>query len=150
MHIKEIKPANFLFHRVETTVAALANHLPTGQKLFAEAVQKKLTITGPIHWHYVGFEGDEQKPFTLEIALPVAEVLSDYDGAFHFKRTESFRCVETIHEGGWQEIPHSYGKLMDFMKTNQLVPVALNREIYAHVDFQQPEANVTIIQMGIQ
>ena len=150
MQIKEIKPANFLFSRTETTVAELGSHLPTGQRLFAEAVKRQLTITGPIHWHYIGFDGDLTKRFTLEIALPVAEVLPEYDGPFHFKRTESFRCVSALHEGAWHEIPTTYEKLMGFMHANSLQPVALNREIYVQVDFSQPEANFTLIQMGIQ
>lgn len=149
MQVKEIKPINFLFARIETTVMELANHLPVSQQIFKAAVEKGLTITGPMHWHYFGFT-DLQKSFTLEISLPVSHVLSDYDGEFHFKRTEPFRCVSLVHEGPWLQIPESYGKLMEFINVNKLLPTGNNREVYTNVDFQYTEANVTEIQMGIQ
>ena len=149
MQIKEVKPINFLFFRAETKVSELANLLPVAKGLFTEAVQYDLRITGPIQWHYFGFTGDESKPFTLEIALPVAEVLKEYDGPFHFKRTETFKSVALVHEGSWFDLPASYGKLMDFISKNSLKPSAVNREIYINMDFLYPEANVTEIQIGI-
>ncbi|MBT1697994.1 GyrI-like domain-containing protein [Fulvivirgaceae bacterium PWU4] len=149
MQIKAVKPINFLFFRTEASVAELVNYLPVGQELFKEAVAYNLPITGPVHWHYFGFEGDLTKPFTLEIALPVGEVPEAYDGKFHFKRTDSFKCVSAIHEGSWLDMPQSYGKLMQFIEANHLTPLASNREIYVNADFKHPEANVTEIQIGI-
>ncbi|MFZ6014394.1 MAG: GyrI-like domain-containing protein [Bacteroidota bacterium] len=149
MLIKEIKPINFLFFRVETTVQDLGRFLSIGQELFQEAVKNQLSITGPVHWHYFGFEGDPTKPFTLEIALPVAEVLEEYDGRFHFKRTTAFRCVSTMHEGNWLDMPKSYGKLLQFISKHQLKPTSANREIYVNADFKYPEANITEVQIGI-
>lgn len=149
MQIKAVKPINFLFFRTEASVPDLVKYLPVGQELFREAVAYNLTITGPVHWHYFGFEGDVNKPFTLEIALPVGEVPEAYDGRFHFKRTDPFKCVSVTHEGNWENIPQSYGKLMQFIEANHLTPLASNREIYVNVDFRHPEANVTEIQIGI-
>src|SRR4051812_18537463 len=99
MDIQEIQPINFLFFRAETTLAELANFFSVAKDLFREAVQHDLHITGPIHWHYVGFNGDATKPFILEISLPVSDVVPNYDGPFHFKRTEPFRCVSIFHSG---------------------------------------------------
>jgi effector-binding domain-containing protein len=149
MQIKEVKPSNFLFFRTETTVTGLKDLLPVGQELFREAVGQNIWIGGGVQWHYFGFQGDESKPFTLEIALPVASVLPEYDGKFHFKRTEPFKCVSLFHEGSWLEIPHSYQKLMEFIAKNELTPVAINREVYVNADFKHPEANITEIQVGI-
>jgi effector-binding domain-containing protein len=150
MQIKEVKPINFLFYRTKVKISDLQNLLPIGQELFQEAVQQKLTITGPVHWHYFDFTGNESQPFTIEIALPVQEVLADYDGKFHFKRTDSFKCVSLIHDGGWSDIPKSYSRLMQYMADHKLQPGNLNREVYVNVDFSYPEANTTEIQMGIQ
>jgi effector-binding domain-containing protein len=147
--LKQIKPINFLFYRTETTVGELGNFLPVAGELFKEAYENNLRITGPVHWHYFGFMGDENKPFTLEIALPVAEVIGEYDGKFHFKRTEPFSCVSIIHEGNWLEIPTSYGKLMKFLSKRKLKPKGVNREIYINADFANPEANITEVQLGI-
>lgn len=149
MQVKEIMPINFMFYRVETTIAQLVNYLMVGQDLIVEAVRHKLAITGPVHWHYFGFEGDESKPFMLEISLPVAEVVDSYDGKFHFKRTDFFKSVSTVHDGPWQNIPTGYEKLMQYISENKLQPIGVNREIYINVDFRFPEANSTEIQVGI-
>jgi effector-binding domain-containing protein len=117
--------------------------------LFKEAVVQDLTVTGPVHWHYFGFSGDENKSFTLEIALPIADFPQEYDGRFHFKRTEPFRCVAMTHEGSWYEIPKTYGRLIEFIREQKLTPNSTNRELYVNADFKDPEANVTEIQMGI-
>ncbi len=147
--LKRVKPINFLFFRTEARVGELGNFLPITNDLFKEAFEKNLRITGPVHWHYFGFLGDETKPFTLEIALPVAEVIGEYDGNFHFKRTEPFTCVSITHEGDWLDIPNSYGKLMHYVSKKNLEPVGVNREIYINADFTNPEANVIEIQLGI-
>ena len=149
MQIKEVKPGNFLCFRTDTTVAELVNYLPVAQKLYTEAVNQNFRITGPIHWHYHGFFGDLAAPFTLEICLPVNEIPSEYDGIFHSKRTEPFRCVSTIHEGPWDKIPVSYGKIMEFIEEHRLAPKGINREVYINVDFLLPDANVTEIQFGL-
>lgn len=150
MNIKEIKPISFFFFRTETTLNELANFLMVGQDLIKEAVANKLIITGPIHWHYVGFEGDATKPFTLEIALPIAEVPQEYDGRFHVKRTETFKCVTSIHDGDWLKMGSCYGKMMEFISAQKLTPIGLNREIYVNADFKNPEANITEIQIGVR
>jgi effector-binding domain-containing protein len=150
MQVKAVKPISFLFFRTETTISELKQYLLVGQELFKEAVLHKLPITGPVHWHYFGFTGDVSKPFLLEISLPVGEIEEEYDGKFHFKRTDPFRCVSFVHEGGWMEIPQSYGKMMQFIASNNLEPNAVNREIYVNVDFKDQQANVTEIQIGIK
>jgi len=147
--LRNVKPINFLFYRTETTVAELNKLFWVASELFKEAVINNLTITGPIHWHYIGFMGDVSKPFLLEISLPVAEVLTDYDGRFHFKRTEEFKCISLRHEGNWLEIPTSYEKLMGYVQKESLQPIGVNREIYVNADFNFPEANSTEIQLGI-
>jgi effector-binding domain-containing protein len=148
--IKTVKPINFLLFRTETTVNELNQFFGVAPELFREAVANNLTITGPVHWHYFDFYGDPEKPFTLEIALPVTEVLKDYDGKFHFKRTEDFSCLSLRHEGNWLEIPKSYQRLMEFADAQHLKPLGFNRELYINVDFSHNDANSTEIQMGIQ
>jgi effector-binding domain-containing protein len=149
MRIKEIKPINFLFYRTETKLPDLAPLIPKAKELFKEAVKLDLHITGPLHWHYFGFTGDPEKAFTLEISLPVSNILADYDGLLHFKRTQPFRSVNVIHEGSWMNMLDSYTKLMEFIQKNNLQPSGMNREVYINSDFADPEANVTEIQFGI-
>jgi effector-binding domain-containing protein len=148
--VKEVKPANFLYFRTETRVDQLMNFIPVAKDLFREAINCNLHITGPIHWHYFGFNGDLSSVFTLEISLPVSDVVAGYDGNFHFKRTDQFRCVTLTHEGGWDTLPTSYGKIMQFIASENLEPSAVMREIYVNSDFHDPDANVTQIQFGVK
>ncbi len=147
--LKEVKPINFLFFRAETKVNELMKFIPMAKDLFKEAVRLDLHVAGPIHWHYFGFTGDESKSFILEVAVPVANVVDEYDGAFHFKRTDPFKCVSLIHEGAWNDIPQSYGKIIQFVAENNLQMLGVNRELYINADFTNPEGNVTQIQLGV-
>jgi hypothetical protein len=75
MRVKEVKPINFLYFRTETRVSDLLNFVHIGQDLYREAVKKNLTITGPVHWHYFGFDVYFLQTtsfigFLLAIALP--------------------------------------------------------------------------------
>ncbi len=149
MQVKEVKPINFLYFRTETTVGALHKFLPISKELFREAVNFNLQITGPVHWHYYGFSTDESKPFFLEIALPVSEILSEYDGKLHFKRTQPFKCVSVVHEGAWTDLPSTYDKLKQFIARHKLAASPITREIYIHADFYDVDANVTEVQVGI-
>ena len=79
--LKRVKPINFLFFRTETTVEELKQFFEVAPELYKEAVANNLTVTGPVHWHYIDFYGDIERPFTLEIALPVSEVMQDYEKA---------------------------------------------------------------------
>jgi effector-binding domain-containing protein len=146
--IKHVKPINFLYFRTETRVDQLNKFISVAKDLFREAVAKDLHVTGPVHWHYLGFI-DPTQPFTLEIALPVDRIVADYDGLFHFKRTDTFKCVSLIHEGSWLEIPNSYQKAFQFMGEHGLTPTGITRELYINADFVDLQANVTEIQIGI-
>ena len=148
MIVKEIKPINFLYYRVRTTVGDLAAFIPEGQAIIREAVANNLVIAGPVHWHYYGFS--PTSPFDLEIALPVATFPSDYDGKYHVKRSGPFRCVSGIHEGPWSAIPDTYQQLAQFVQEHRLSPTGTNREVYINVDLLDGEANTTEIQVGVE
>lgn len=147
--VKILKPITFLFHRIETTIQQLEQALPVGQQLIREAVQQGLTVTGCVHWHYFDFTGNEIKKFTLEVALPIAQPLQPYNGQFKVKTTGDFKCVCLTHEGRWDEIPMSYGRMMDFMKANHLASDRENRELYVNADFINQQGNITELQLGI-
>jgi effector-binding domain-containing protein len=147
--IKTLKPVTFLFHRMQTTIANLQEAIPVGQQLIREAIESKLFVTGCVHWHYFGFDGDESKPFTLEVALPIAPA-ENYSGKFSIKRTTDFKAVCLTHEGAWTDIPKSYGRIMAFMENEHLKPGSESREAYVNADFNYAEANITEIQVGLR
>jgi len=150
MQITENLPINFLYHRAETTLDGLEKFLPHGQQLLSEAVKYHFPVTGSVHWHYYGFDGSQKTSFTLEVCVPIGAIPEDYDGPFHLKRTENFPCVVETHVGPWLRIPDTYEKIFKFIDQHNLRPTGNNREIYVNVDFKNPQANLTIIQIGIQ
>lgn len=151
MQTKQVAPINLLYFSTETKVTDLAQYVGViADRLYKEAVQNNLRITGPCYWLYNGFYGDENATFTLEIALPIENLPQNYTGEFATKSTEHFNCVWAIHEGEWMKIPETYGKLGQYIAQNNLKPSGINREIYIHMDLDAPETMITMIQMGIE
>ena len=150
MQIKEVRPINFLYFRTMTKVGELGRFVGIiARELYRDAALNDLEVTGPVYWRYFGFDGNESTEFILEIAVPIGEMPEEYGGKFSLKRSKPFFCLSTIHEGSWYDIPKSYGKLMAFMQAQQLMPGTENRELYINIDFNNPEANSTEIQIGI-
>ena len=149
MDIKEVKPINVLYLRSRATLDQLDKFIPAGQRIYKEAVMNNLPITGPLQWHYFNFYGNPAEPFDLEVALPVAVLPAEYDGEFHVKRTQLFKCLSTMHYGDWNSITSTYGAMMKYAGSNGLKLSSHSREIYNHVDFEDPSANVTEIQLGL-
>ncbi len=150
MQIKAQPPIHFLYARFETTISQMMEKAtPIMPQLLQEVVDHHMQLCGPVYWNYFGFSGNESLPFTLEVALPVALAEKTYEGKFDLRLTEPFKCVEAIHEGPWDQIPATYAKMMHFIGEHQLMPTFENREVYLNADFQHPEANITIIRMGI-
>lgn len=150
MQIKEVKPLTFFYHSVRTTVSGLtAQTGVVAASLYREAAALGLDVTGPLHWQYVGFDPAPGAEFTLHVALPVAEAKADYAGPFAFQRTEPFRCLSAVHAGDWTKLPETYQELFGYLSTHDLRPTGLNREVFLTVNFTDPEANVTEVQIGI-
>lgn len=148
--IKAVKPLNFLFFRTRTKANELGRFVGIiSRQLHRDAALNDLEVTGPSYWNYHGFDGNASKEFTLEIALPVSEMPLEYGGKFKLKRTNPFLCVSMVHYGSWYDMPDAYRKLLDFATGKKLTVSNYNREIYINVDFTDPGANVTEIQIGI-
>lgn len=149
MDFKEVKPINFLYFRAQTTLDQLQEFIPVGQRLYKEAALHDLPVTGSLQWHYFNFHGNPAEPFDLEVALPVGTIPGEYDGEFHIKRTQPFRCISKVHVGDWNSIARTYGEMLKYAGSNGVKLTAHSREIYNHVDFDDPSANVTEVQLGI-
>jgi hypothetical protein len=151
MQIKEVKPLTFFYHSVRTTLSGLSAQTGVvAASLYREAAALGLEVTGPLCWQYVGFDPAPGAQFTLHIALPVAQARADYAGEFAFQRTGPFRCLSAVHEGDWMKLPETYRKLFGNLAAENLRPTGLNREVFLTVNFTEPEANVTEVQIGIQ
>jgi effector-binding domain-containing protein len=150
MQIIKTAPISFIYFQEETTVGSLKKFLPVGQELFREATRANIPVTGPVHWHYHGFTIDPAKRFVLEVCLPVGEIPAEYDGVFNLKRTDSFPCVCEFHSGSWYDLPGTYKRMMEFVSAAGLLLSDQTRELYVNVDLADPDANLTVVQIGIQ
>ena len=150
MTIKTHPPVTILYSEYQTTLKDLKQF--TGEevkKLYAEAVSKNAFIAGPGYWIYKGADGNPDTVFTLEIAVPV-QGLTKPSGNFKLKELPAFKAAVQIHEGSWERLAETYGQMIQQLNGKKM---ALNnecRELYINVDFQQPENNITEVQVGIE
>lgn len=148
--VKEVKPINFLYLRTMTRVQELGRFVGVvARELYRDAVFNDIEITGPVYWNYINFNGDEESSFLLEIALPISEIPGNYEGKFQVKRSDTFHCLSIYHTGTWYDIPQCYKHIGQWMAAHELKGIGQNREIFINVDFINPVANITEIQVGI-
>ncbi len=141
-------PFTALTFSTRATLRTLDQHNHVPGELYTEAEQLGLTPTGPIQYIYTGVSGDEFNEFGLEIALPVAHTQTKPFG-FSLKTFAPFRCVNHQFTGSWEQLPTVYDALFPAFyqaghKYNGHV-----REVYAVVDFDNPDNHVTEIQVGV-
>lgn len=150
MIIKESKPYNALVFRVKTTIPELMNYGGhVAKNLYREAVRLDLTVTGPVYWNYYGIDGQPDTHFLLEIALPIQEqnVISP---EFEWRRVEGFKCVSTMMEGSWEQLPHTYETLIRQLHAQGLHMTEECREIYINMDFEDCTNNITEVQVRVR
>ena len=80
----------------------------------------------------------------------MGQIPAEYDGLFHLKRTDPFSCVCEFHSGSWYDLPATYKRMMEFVSAAGLSPSDQTRELYVNVDFADPDANLTVVQIGIK
>lgn len=133
----------------QTTMSGIFKHVRVkARELYNDAIANNLEITGPVYWIYTGMDGNPNTVFTLDIAIPVTAP-TGYKGKFSLKTIEPVKCMSTIHNGSWDKLAIPYGQL--FMETGKknYSPTGVCRERYIHMDFDNPENNITEVQVGI-
>lgn len=149
MHTKVSNPFHVLSFIDKVTLPDLQKYVRTkAQELYKEAVSHNLEITGTVYWMYYGMDGNPDTVFTLEIAIPVTPA-AHYSGKFQMKRLEPFKYVSCLHEGDWNRLPETYGKVFQEIGVNHYVPSGICREVYQFIDFESPDNNLTEVQVGI-
>jgi effector-binding domain-containing protein len=148
MEIKTHPPMTVLYSTHQTTIKQLDQFVGNAVKeLYAEAVHNDVLISGPAYWIYHGMDGNPDTVFTLEIALPIQGKVND--SRFATKELASFKAACHVHENGWTKIPATYTQIMQFIAMNNLQMTGECREIYSNIDFENPENNLTEIQVGV-
>lgn len=149
MEIKETKQIAVLYYSERTTLTGAMKLVRTvARELYREASNLDLEVTGPIYWIYYGFDGNQETEFTLEIALPITHTQIN-SGKYEVKYLDNFKSISLTHYGSWANMSEAYRALMQEigMKSYQLTGQL--RELYINMDFENPENNITEIQIGI-
>ncbi|WP_153796507.1 effector binding domain-containing protein [Foetidibacter luteolus] len=150
MQITAQPPVTALYFSTQTTLSSLAEHISTvAQLLYAECLRLQLWPAGPIHWIYYEADGNPQTVFMLEIALPV-DGTPNGETAFPVKQLPAFTCAVTEHRGNWAELGKTYGSFVPQVLHAGHKLNGQTRELYINIDFNQPENNITQVQVGVE
>ena len=150
MQIKNIQPIHVLYYETETSLHALSEYVRVvAQRLYKEAIQNDLEVTGPIYWIYEGADGNPATIFKLTIALPITPAAPVSGSEFQQKVLEPFQCISQELQGDWSGLGKVYGDIFGKIGAENSIPSGQNREIYINMDFQNPAGNITEVQVGI-
>lgn len=120
------------------------------QKVYSEIISNGMRPTGPQYWIYEWESHDPAADFNLKICVPVATFGSSYNGSnFKLEKVAPFNHVSEIHQGSWEKMKETYGKIMTEIESKKLIPGRVSRELYINCDFENGENNITEIQFGI-
>lgn len=146
----ETAPAFHFFHRRFTVTLAemleLVREAP--KEIYKDAIAQGLEICGPQQWHYHGFDGHPATRGELRIGLPVA-TLRPVQGPYHLEATAPLSCVSALHKGPWHKLEQTYNQLITGARMSHLPLTGESREHYIHCDFEHPENNLTLVQVGV-
>jgi effector-binding domain-containing protein len=148
MIIKKLPSMNFFCFSTEATLMELGKYVRVkALEIYTEAVKSNLEITGPIYWIYYGMDGNPETKFKLEIGVPVQQI-KPTSNSFSCKILTEMEFATCIHEGTWDNFPKSYSTLIaELMKSGRRLN-SIAREVYINIDFENPDNNITEIQLG--
>lgn len=150
MQTKTIQPIHVLYFETRTSFQKIFQYVRVeARKLYQDAIRNGLEITGPIYWVYEGADGRPDTVFTLTIALPVTPPSHPIDSAYQLKQLETFECISETLYGNWDGLINTYGALFGEVMSQKFVMSGQSREIYLNMDFENPDRNITEVQVGI-
>jgi effector-binding domain-containing protein len=150
MQLKTIEPIHVLYFETETTLNDIFQYVRlVARRLYRDAVQHDMEITGPVYWIYEGADGNPDTVFKLTIALPVSPAAPASSSEFEQKLLEPFKCISHELQGDWNGLGNAYGEIFAKIGEGNHAPSGQNREIYINMDFQNPAGNTTEVQVGI-
>lgn len=150
MQTKTIQPIHVLCFETRTSLKEILQYVRVeARRLYRDAIRNDLEVTGPVYWIYQGADGQADTVFTLTIALPITPPTHTINSPYQLKQLEAFECVSEDLYGNWDGLVNTYGSLFGEIMSRKLVPSGQNREIYLNMDFENPERNITEVQIGI-
>ncbi len=141
---------NLFCFSTEATLIELGKYVRVkAHEIYIEAIKNNLEITGPIYWIYYGMDGNPNTKFKLDIGVPVQNVKPASNG-FSCKNIEKMELATYVHEGSWDKFSQSYSSLVGEIINSGRMLNGIAREVYINIDFENPENNITEIQLGIK
>jgi effector-binding domain-containing protein len=118
--------------------------------LFTAVGQLGLSIVGNIEFIYWGATGDVEKPFTLELAIPVGNEAVEIPAHYELVEHQAFKAFAHTHNGDFSNIMPVYKQLFNELFAQGYKPTNQTREVYINwVDLTSSE-NITEILLGIE
>ena len=150
MFLKTVPPTTFLCSTHELRVPEITTAAAVAVPGVIQAMRdSEMQATGVMQFLYDGCDGDPEKVFTLDIAIPVDEK-KDVAAPYVVREVPEFRCAAIEYRGGMSRIGEGYMELAKQMREAGLEPNDLAREVYTYfMDAESPE-NITELQMGIR
>lgn len=140
---------HFFYQRHETNYAGMLALVRTAIKdVYQQAISAGLEICGAPAWHYHNFDGNPETVFTLDIGVPVTTV-QPVPAPWKCETLPAFNCVSMEHHGPWEQLANTYGALFTGLQLLNKQPNGYTREQYLRFNFEQPDQNLTNIQIGI-
>ena len=145
MQVRMHPAVTVLYSTHKTTLKELPQLSAVSKEVYTDAANHSF-VSGPVYWIYHGADGNPETVFTLEIAVPIQGFFNSKK--FSIKELAPFKAVVHRHEGPWDQLGMSYEEIMHFVESNRIPIKDEFREIYLNVDFQQPQNNITEVQVG--
>jgi len=86
--------------------------------------------------------------FKLEIAIPVRKAFNS--SKFKIKELDFFKAITFPHEGPWEQLPGSHAQIMECLAEHHIPVTSECREVFLNINFNEPEKNITEIQIGVE
>jgi hypothetical protein len=140
---------NVLFSTRKATLSDLPAFVGTAiRELYQYVADLDLLVCGPQYWFYNGMDGlpepaggglpiKSDTVFNLEICLPVQG------------KIPAFRCLSSRYEGPWEGLAEHYQKMIADISARQLKLSGIFAESFLHIDFDEPDNQITEVQIGI-
>ncbi|WP_143304498.1 GyrI-like domain-containing protein [Chitinophaga vietnamensis] len=142
-------PLHFFYRRYETDFQGMMALVRVVTKeLYEAAIAAGLEVSGPVEWHYRGFDGQPGTRFTLDIGLPVT-ALQPVPAPYRCETLSPFQFASALHEGPWEELAATYGPLFARIAAMGLEYSGYHREQYFQYDFTNSSQNLTRILLGV-
>jgi effector-binding domain-containing protein len=149
MEKKKVEKITVLKHSMKTSLGTIVNDIEEFPNLIMlKAEELGLEISGPQIWNYSGVDGKPETEIKLDICVPVKEAKGN-PGQFTFDVLPAITCISETHNGAWSELGNTYQRVFGEMSRKSLIPKGGNREIYLRCDLENPENNITEIQVEI-